>query len=277
MFMNSTFPLGLDEFSRWLQAQGRREGTIVEYVRSVRRAVNAGDLLEPLRSAQSRSSWLIAYSAMAAYGEAAGLGDIRPELKHVPPPRRPPTVRRPVPEDAWAAIVARIARLPEPDRAVMQALVLSGLRIGDVLGITRGQAQRVVATGSADIWEKGGREREWAPGADVREALARLLARPKWERIQDLVARHPKTAQGRVRRLLRRVCDEAGVPHFVPHAFRHSMASSLDERGKSLQEIAAVLGHASTRTTEGYVHISAARQARAADEVAGSIVHRGTT
>jgi integrase len=238
--------------------------------------MDAGDWLALLRAARSQSSWLIAYSAMAAFGRAAGLGDIRAELKQVGPPRRPPTVRRPVPPDAWAAIAARVDRLAEPDRSVMEILVLSGLRQGDLLGITRAQARQIVETGNAPIFEKGDREREWAPAPELRQALGRLLAIPRWECIQDLVARRSrKTAEGRVRRLLTWICRDVGVPRYVPHALRHSVAVDLDEGGSSLQEIAAVLGHASPRTTLRYLHISAARQAGAAGRVAQNVSRRG--
>ena len=52
------------------------------------------------------------------------------------------------------------------------------------------------------------------------------------------------------------------------------MATALDERGKSIQEIAAVLGHASTQTTLGYIHISPTRQAGAAAEVVADLRRR---
>lgn len=275
MSMMSIFPITIEQYGSWLAQQGNRPGTIAEYSRKVRVAVDAGDWLAPLRMARSRSSWLVAYSALASYAEAAGLGDVRSQLKKVAPPRRPPKVRRPVPMDAWAAIADRVDRLREPDRGLMQILSLSGLRIGDVFGITRSQAQRVVETGAAAIFQKGDVEREWAPDVEVRQALARLVGQPGWTKLQDLVAANSKTAGGRVRRLLRWVCDEAGVERCVPHALRHSMATALDERHKTIEEIAAVLGHASTRTTQAYIHISPARQSGAVSEVVGDLLRRG--
>lgn len=275
--MSREFLITVDQYAQFLRDEHCRPGTIVEYTRAVNKAMDAGDWLAPLRSAQSQSAWLIAYSAMAAYGKASGMGDIRAQLKQVRPPRRPPTTRRPVPEAAWAAIAAGVDGLREPDRSLMQVLVLSGLRIGDVFAISRRQAQQVVETRSAAIFQKGDVQREWAPARQVREALARLLTHPRWERVQDLVARHPKTAGGRVRRLLRRICDDAGVRQCIPHELRHAMATALDERHKTIEEIAAVLGHASTRTTRAYVHVSAARQSGAVEEVVGDLLRRRAT
>lgn len=46
-----------------------------------------------------------------------------------------------------------------------------------------------------------------------------------------------------------------GLPHINPHAFRHSAATALIDRGASLQAVSARLGHATMQTTDKmYVH-----------------------
>lgn len=52
-----------------------------------------------------------------------------------------------------------------------------------------------------------------------------------------------------LRRALGTVTEKAGLGHWHPHELRHSAASLLSAAGVSLEEIADVLGHASTRVT----------------------------
>lgn len=63
--------------------------------------------------------------------------------------------------------------------------------------------------------------------------------------------------RGYVRRLLRRLAVEAGLPAEVcermhPHVLRHTTATLLDERGVPMQRIQRQLGHADIRQTELY-------------------------
>ena len=46
----------------------------------------------------------------------------------------------------------------------------------------------------------------------------------------------------------------AGIEHVTPHRLRHVFGSNLADAGSSLDEIAALLGHASMRSSQVYVH-----------------------
>ena len=52
-----------------------------------------------------------------------------------------------------------------------------------------------------------------------------------------------------LRRSLRTVTEQAGLGRWHPHELRHSAASLLSAAGVPLEEVADVLGHASTRVT----------------------------
>ena len=52
-----------------------------------------------------------------------------------------------------------------------------------------------------------------------------------------------------LRRSLRTVTEQAGLGRWHPHELRHSAASLLSAAGVALEEVADVLGHASTRVT----------------------------
>lgn len=58
-----------------------------------------------------------------------------------------------------------------------------------------------------------------------------------------------------VQQMLKRVENRAGVPGVHPHRFRHTLATNLVDRGMSVQEVAAILGHAKLDTTMTYVMV----------------------
>ena len=56
---------------------------------------------------------------------------------------------------------------------------------------------------------------------------------------------------GNVRKMFKRVCTEAGIGDgWTPRELRTSFVSLISHRGVSIEEIARLVGHASTRTTE---------------------------
>lgn len=59
----------------------------------------------------------------------------------------------------------------------------------------------------------------------------------------------------------------AGIEHMTPHRLRHAFGSNLADAGSSLDEIAALLGHASMRSSQVYLHPDPARLREAVDRV----------
>ena len=56
---------------------------------------------------------------------------------------------------------------------------------------------------------------------------------------------------GTVRKMFKRVCTAAGAGDaWTPRELRTSFVSLMSHRGVSIEEIARLVGHASTRTTE---------------------------
>jgi integrase len=56
---------------------------------------------------------------------------------------------------------------------------------------------------------------------------------------------------GNVRKMFKRVCAEAGIGDgWTPRELRTSFVSLMSHRGVSIEEIARLVGHTSTRTTE---------------------------
>jgi integrase len=85
------------------------------------------------------------------------------------------------------------------------------------------------------------------------QAHERLLAEERWQDTGLVFTTHLGTAldAGNVRKMFKRVCKEAGIGDgWTPRELRTSFVSLMSHRGASIEEIARLVGHASTRTTE---------------------------
>jgi integrase len=81
----------------------------------------------------------------------------------------------------------------------------------------------------------------------------RLVAGDDWQDTGLVFTSHLGTAldAGNVRKMFKRVCTEAGTGDgWTPRELRTSFVSLLSHRRVSIEEIARLVGHASTRTTE---------------------------
>ena len=59
-----------------------------------------------------------------------------------------------------------------------------------------------------------------------------------------------------IRIMLKTIEERSHVPNIHPHRFRHTLATNLIDRGMSIQEVAAILGHAKLDTTMVYVNVN---------------------
>jgi integrase len=85
------------------------------------------------------------------------------------------------------------------------------------------------------------------------QADERLLAGDRWQDTGLVFTTHRGAAldAGNVRKMFKRVCTTAGIGDgWAPRELRTSFVSLMSHRGVSIEEIARLAGHASTRTTE---------------------------
>jgi len=85
------------------------------------------------------------------------------------------------------------------------------------------------------------------------QAGERLAAGEGWHDTGLVFTNHLGAAldAGNVRKMLKRVCEAAGVGDgWTPRELRTTFVSLLSHRGVSIEEIARLAGHSSTRTTE---------------------------
>jgi site-specific recombinase XerD len=148
------------------------------------------------------------------------------------------------------------------DRAVVLAMVLGGLRAGEVrrlllADVDQGRRQlRVVG--------KGGRERV-VPVDDVFFAeLAAYLARerpPGLATPECFVVLHGPGAgrplsEAGMRSMFRYHRERSGAVRVRPRRLRHTYGTELAAAGIDLLALRQLMGHASPETTAGYVHLS---------------------
>ena len=85
------------------------------------------------------------------------------------------------------------------------------------------------------------------------QARERALAPERWQDTGLVFTTHHGAAldAGNVRKMFKRVCNAAGTGDgWTPRELRTSFVSLMSHRGVSIEEIAHLVGHASTRTTE---------------------------
>lgn len=139
------------------------------------------------------------------------------------------------------------------DRALLEVLYASGLRVSEVAALTvtdvRGRDQ--VRTRG-----KGGRDRVVPLGRPAQQAVAAWIERGRpqlvTEPVDDLWIGVRGGSLGV--RGVRRVVRERLGTH--PHAIRHSFATHLLEGGADLRVVQELLGHVDLATTQIYTHVT---------------------
>ena len=145
------------------------------------------------------------------------------------------------------------------DRAILELLYSSGLRLAELVDLDLGDVDTADAT--VRVTGKGNKERIVPVGRKALQALA------GWKRSRAALAAADETAlfvSNRGTRLSRRAV-QARVKHWArvqgidarvyPHLFRHSFASHLLESSHDLRGVQELLGHANISTTQVYTHL----------------------
>ncbi len=157
--------------------------------------------------------------------------------------------------------VAGEGLLPARDRAILELLYGTGIRVGELVGLT-GRDLRLAAR-VIRVRGKGRVERISPLTEPSARALERYLElRERAGKPLDpggpvfLNARGGRLTDRSVRRILDRWIERAAVARRVhPHLLRHSFATHLLAGGADLRAIQELLGHRSLSTTQKYTHI----------------------
>ena len=148
------------------------------------------------------------------------------------------------------------------DRAMLELLYGSGLRVSELISLTLPQVD--LEANYLTIRGKGAKVRLVPFGSWARDRIDRYLSetRPRFlvRGYSDYVfltrSGKPITRQG-FWKLLRGYVLRSGLQHRVtPHTLRHSFATHLLQNGASLRHVQELLGHSSISTTQVYTHLT---------------------
>lgn len=153
--------------------------------------------------------------------------------------------------------------LSKRDRAMLETLYATGIRVSELTGLTA--AQLGLDRGVVRVRGKGGRERLVPLGEAAIDALAiwmqtgRAVLRPVGDTV--FVSRSGRAlSRQAVWQRIRHHARRAGIDAPVyPHRLRHSFATHLLDHGADLRVVQMLLGHADLATTQIYTHVSRSR------------------
>ena len=153
------------------------------------------------------------------------------------------------------------------DKAMLELLYATGLRVSELVGLTMEQLS--LRQGLVRITGKGGKER-LVPLGEL--AVAGLEAYLKFARAELLKGKQSdvlfpsKRAQQMTRQTfwhrIKLYALRAGIStELSPHTLRHAFATHLLNHGADLRVVQLLLGHSDLSTTQIYTHVATARLA----------------
>lgn len=287
---NAAFDAAIDDYLGWLTVErGLARNTVDAYRRDL---VNLRELLgmqlgpEDIDEAQIRK-WLAVRNGVgiSPSTQARGLVALRGFFGYlveeaqlsVDPTRRIelPKLGRPLPKTLSLDAVEALIRAPDVrtaqglrDRAMIEVLYATGLRVSELVGLTLGGLH--LEGGWVRVIGKGDKERIVPLGDVARDWVERYLTEARKDRggthqsAPVFVSRLGRQmSRQNFFKLLKNYALAAGIDTAVsPHVLRHAFATHLLERGLDLRSLQLMLGHADISTTEIYTHLSRARLAR---------------
>lgn len=199
---------------------------------------------------------------------------VREEIAEGNPLRDLATARRPVrlPRTLTMQEVTALLDLPvrpaaedHRDRAMLELLYASGLRVSELVGLAVSQVDLNV--GCLRVMGKGAKERVVPMGQTARDVLVEYvehvrptLLKGRPSRALFISRRGRALTRQAFWKLLRQRARRAGIAKPIsPHMLRHSFATHLLEGGADLRAVQAMLGHADIATTQIYTHVERSR------------------
>lgn len=182
-----------------------------------------------------------------------------------------PNIGRRIPGTLTAEEVEALLNAPDVrtanglrDRAMLETLYSSGMRISEILSVRLADLDG--EQGTLRCFGKGSKERVVPVGRYALEFLRHYLAevRPKWARAGAeelfLTDRGAPFSRSGFWRVIKKHAAVAGIAkNITPHTLRHSFATHLLDGGADLRAIQELLGHARIATTQIYTHVSTRR------------------
>jgi len=259
-----------DDLERWMrETREYRSSTIRAGLSDVRRLLRLVARGQPLPA-----TLRLAASRLAQYADDRGLAldhelqSAVDALTNEPPLRRGRRTRRKKPaqslgDEEWRRLWAHVLADSAVQARVLEVMMATGLRIADVLRITRRALTHAMDSGTLLVEQKGGEERyvriDGAPDAwghllqawqGKPGATVALLVSPDG----DGSTRAGDSAYKRVARRLRRLAKSAGISSRVhTHRLRRTVGVQALRMTEDVPAVQQLLGHRSFHTTMGYL------------------------
>lgn len=194
----------------------------------------------------------------------------------------PPKIGKDLPVFAADKVIERMMELPLVntkkglrDRAVLELLYGTGMRLAELVGCTLGACN--FENGTIRVLGKRGKERILPLQGCAGESIVTYLrdrfgmtesafrSRVEYHRFLGAHITEPlitgrgsnpisrRTVQRIVRKYLEKV---ASLSRMSPHVLRHTFATHLLDRGADLRAVQELLGHVSLTTTQIYTHVT---------------------
>ena len=229
--------------------------------------------VRPPLSPASVARAVVAVRSLHRFAQSEGLTDDDPaaEVQPPKPPRRLPKALGLDQVQAMLDVPATDTVLGLRDRALLEVLYGTGVRISEAVALDVDEVSRLVSlqrdtpTPGLRVLGKGRKERVVPLGSYARAALDAYLVRAR----PDLARQGPGTPAlflnargGRLSRqsawtILRTVAEQAGITAEVsPHTLRHCFATHLLDGGADVRVVQELLGHASVTTTQIYTLVT---------------------
>jgi integrase/recombinase XerD len=254
----------LVQFAAWTAARG------IEDLLAVDQATIQDYLAHKFRSRARASSAARLLSSLKRFYRHA----LRQNLIGGDPTLRiaAPKLPRPLPKSLTESDVEGLLAAPAADealglrdRAMLEMLYASGLRVSELVSLQVPQVSRDM--GVVRVLGKGAKERLVPLGEEALGWLERYLreGRPLilGARACDalfVTARGTAMTRQAFWQLIKRYALRAGIAKPIsPHTLRHAFATHLLNHGADLRVVQLLLGHADISTTQIYTHVARER------------------
>jgi integrase/recombinase XerD len=155
------------------------------------------------------------------------------------------------------------------DRAMLETLYATGLRVSELVGLKLAQVS--FDMGVVRVLGKGSKERIVPLGEEAIDWLKRYLVSARSALVGDgksdavfVTARRGPLSRQAFWQLIKRHAVKAGIASasLSPHTLRHAFATHLLNHGADLRVVQLLLGHADITTTTIYTHVARERLKR---------------
>ena len=250
-------------------ANAVREATVSQYVDHLKRARTEDGSARFAPSSVARA--LVAVRSFHRFCVDEGFVTADPS-EEVGAPRVPQGIPKALTESEVDALLEAVdgdGPRGLRDRAILETLYATGVRISELVGLDRRDLDLEDAL--IRVMGKGSKERVVPIGRTARGAIEQYLrvGRPELERpATRRVPGDPLLLNARGGRLTRQSCwklvttagERVGLAgRLSPHVLRHSCATHMIEHGADIRVVQELLGHASLSTTQVYTKVSPER------------------